>query len=95
MLDNLGLDIIYITPLIFWRENQARFLAIAALTCDVLSFLATDEGVKRLFNTARDICHYRRGRIKSHTIEELMMFLCTLRFDTEEEEVKLLEKFFL
>ncbi|KAH3604829.1 hypothetical protein KXV38_009016, partial [Aspergillus fumigatus] len=28
------------------------------------------------------------------TIEELMMFLCTLRFDIEEQEAKLLEKFF-
>jgi hypothetical protein len=50
--------------------------------------------VERLFNTARDVCHYRRGRIKSQTIEELMMFLCTSRFDIEEQEAKLLEKFF-
>jgi hypothetical protein len=27
-------------------------------------------------------------------IEELMMFLCTSRFDIEEQEAKLLEKFF-
>ena len=32
--------------------------------------------------------------MKSQTIEELMMFLCTSRFDIEEQEVKLLEKFF-
>ena len=32
--------------------------------------------------------------MKSETIEELMMFLCTLRFDIEEQEAKLLEKFF-
>jgi hypothetical protein len=50
--------------------------------------------VERLFNTARDVCHYRQGRIKSQTIEELMMFLCTSRFDIEEQEAKLLEKFF-
>jgi hypothetical protein len=55
---------------------------------------ATGAGVERLFNTARDICHYRRGRMKSHTIEDLMMFLCTSRFDIEEQEAKLLEKFF-
>jgi hypothetical protein len=50
--------------------------------------------VERLFNTARDVCHYRRGRIKSQTIEELIMFLCTSKFDIEEQEAKLLEKFF-
>ena len=32
--------------------------------------------------------------MKSQTIEELMMFLCTSKFDMEEQEAKLLEKFF-
>lgn len=32
--------------------------------------------------------------MRSQTIEELMMFLCTSRFDIEEQEAKLLEKFF-
>jgi hypothetical protein len=32
--------------------------------------------------------------MKSHTIEDLMMFLCTSRFDIEEQEARLLEKFF-
>jgi hypothetical protein len=32
--------------------------------------------------------------MKSQTIEELMMFLCTSRFDIEEQEARLLEKFF-
>ncbi|OQD70007.1 hypothetical protein PENANT_c279G03623, partial [Penicillium antarcticum] len=90
----LDSDPIQIAPLTFWRENQARFPAIAALARDILSFPATGAGVERLFNTARDICHYRRGRIKSHTIEDLMMFLCTSRFDIEEQEARLLKKFF-
>ncbi|OQD68421.1 hypothetical protein PENANT_c314G02656, partial [Penicillium antarcticum] len=76
------------------RENQARFPAIAALARDILSFPAIGVGVERLFNTARDIYHYRRGRMKSSTIEDLMMFLCTSRFDIEEEEARLLKKFF-
>jgi hypothetical protein len=91
---NWLIDIIHIAPLAFWREHQTRFSAIAALARDALSFPATGAGVERLFNTARDICHYRRGRMKSQTIEELMMFLCTSRFDMEEQEAKLLEKFF-
>ncbi|CAG8305186.1 unnamed protein product, partial [Penicillium salamii] len=50
--DVLGID----------EEYQSRFPAIAALACDTLLFPATGAGVERLFNTARDICHYRRGR---------------------------------
>ncbi|KAJ5903918.1 hypothetical protein N7504_006301 [Penicillium tannophilum] len=51
-------------------------------------------GVKRLFNITRDIYYYRRGRQKKQTIKELIMFLCTLRFDIKEKEAKYLEKFF-
>ncbi|OQD63304.1 hypothetical protein PENANT_c471G08992, partial [Penicillium antarcticum] len=91
---NASANPIYIAPLIFWRENQARFLAIAALARDILLFPAIGAGVERLFNTTRDICHYRRGRIKSSTIEDLMIFLCTSRFNIEEEEARVLEKFF-
>jgi hypothetical protein len=81
-------------PLSFWRENKFRFPAIAALARDVLAIPATGAGVERLFNTARDICHYRRGSLKSHTIEELMLYLCTSRFDLEVQEQKEFEQFF-
>lgn len=91
---NWLIDIVDIRPLTFWRDNQHRFPAIAALARDVLSVPATGAGVERLFNTARDICHYRRGRMKSETIQELMMFLCTSRFDLEEQDAKRLEEFF-
>ena len=49
----------------------------------MLTILVIGAGVERLFNTARDICYYRRGRMKAETIEELMLFLCILRFDLE------------
>lgn len=81
-------------PLSFWRENQSRFPAISTLARDVLAIPATGSGVERLFNTARDICHYRRGRMKSETIEELMLYLCTSRFELEMQEAKDLEEFF-
>ena len=91
---NIDIDTVSVRPLTFWKEHQARFPAIAALARDTLSFPATGAGVERLFNTARDICHYRRGRMKSETVEALMMFLCTTKFDMEEQEATLLEKFF-
>jgi len=91
---NIYIDTVSVRPLTFWKEHQARFPAIAALARDTLSFPATGAGVERLFNTARDICHYRRGRMKSETVEALMMFLCTTKFDMEEQEATLLEKIF-
>jgi hypothetical protein len=81
-------------PLPFWRDNQARFPAIVSLARDVLSVPATGAGVERLFNTTRDLCHYRRGRMKSETVEELMMFLCTTRFDLEQQEAEHLKEYF-
>lgn len=60
----------------------------------MLSIPATGAGVERLFNTARDICHYRRGRLNATTIQELMMFLCTVRFDMQEEQFTFLKEFF-
>ncbi|OQD95763.1 hypothetical protein PENVUL_c105G07924 [Penicillium vulpinum] len=87
-------DIVDSEPLPFWRENQSRFPAIALLVRDILAIPATGAGVERLFNTARDICHYRRGRMKAETIEELMLFLCTSRFDLELHKAKELERFF-
>jgi hypothetical protein len=78
-------DLIDVEPLQFWKEHQARFPATASLARDILSSPATGAGVERLFNTARNICHYRRGRMKPETIEELMLFLYTSRFDLEEQ----------
>lgn len=87
------LDTVDVKPLSFWKEHQHRFPALAALARDVLSVPATGAGVERLFNTARDICHYRRGRLNATTIQELMMFHCTSKFDTEEDETVYIKEF--
>lgn len=78
----------------FWKDSQHRFPALASLARDVLSIPATGAGVERLFNSARDICHYRRGRLNADTIQDLMMYLCTSRFDFEEAEYTFLKEFF-
>lgn len=90
-LDSATIDT---TPLGFWKDNTDRFPALAALARDILLVPTTDTGVKRLFNTARDICHYRRGRLSATTIQELMMFLCTSKFEIEEEQAAFLQEFF-
>lgn len=93
-LYSLYIDTLSEQPLSFWKDNQHRFPAITALAQDILAIPATGAGVERLFNTARDVCHYRRGRLKTDTIEELMMFRCTTRFDLQEEENALMKEFF-
>lgn len=82
-----------INPCVFWRGNQYEFPILASLARDVLSVPTTGSGVERLFNTARDICHYRRGSLKPTTIQDLMMYLCTSRFDIESEQHTFIEEY--
>jgi hypothetical protein len=91
---NYFIDTIHISPLPFWKDHQHQYPVLATLAQDVLSIPATGAGVERLFNTARDICHYRRGRLNATTIQELMMFLCASKFDMEEEQFTFLKDFF-
>lgn len=61
---------------------------LASVARDVLSIPATGAGVERLFNSARDICHYRRGSLKPTTIRDLVMYMCATKFDLGEEELE-------
>lgn len=60
----------------------------------MLSIPATGAGVERMFNYARDICHYRRGSLNSMTIQNLMMYMCSSRFEMEEELLAYLKESF-
>src|ERR1700710_1554683 len=77
----------------FWKEHQHEFPALTSLARDVLSIPATGAGVERLINVARDICHYRRGSLKPKTIRDLMMFLCTIKFEIEEEQLAFVQEY--
>jgi hypothetical protein len=77
--------IIDIDPLAFWAEHHKEYPILARIARDTLSIPATGAGVERMFNYARDICHYRRGSLKDSTIGSLMMYMCTSRFDSAEE----------
>jgi hypothetical protein len=72
-------------PCQFWRDYEHKFPTLAALARDVFSIPATGAGVERLFSSARDICHYRRGSLNTTTIQDLMMLRCTSKFDIESE----------
>ena len=77
-------------PAVFWRNNQTKYPTLARIARDLFSIPATGAGVERLFNTARDICHYRRGRLSSSTIKDLMVYNRTIKFDIDTEELNLL-----
>ena len=71
----------------FWKENQATFPTLTKLARDILSIPVTSAGVERLFNTARDVCHYRRGSLNAITIQEIMLYRCTTEFEIEEDTI--------
>jgi hypothetical protein len=52
-----------------------------------LSIPATGAGIERLFNSARDVCNYRRGSLSATTIQDLMMFRCISNFEIEQEDL--------
>lgn len=81
------------SPCVFWKENEHNFPVLASFARDVLAVPATGSGVKRLFNSARDICHYGRGSLKSKTIQDLIMLMCTSKFEIESEQLALMEEY--
>lgn len=80
-------------PRVFWKDHQHEFPVLASLARDVLSIPATGAGVERLFNSARDVCHYRRGSLKPKTIQDIMMFMCTSRFEIAEDRRALINEY--
>lgn len=77
----------------FWKDHQHEFPALAKLARDILSIPAIGAGVERLFNSARDVCHYRRGSLRSETIQELMMYRCATQFEIEDEYLALKKEY--
>lgn len=69
----------------YWQANKKRFPILALMAQDFLAIATTGVGVERLFNSARDICTYRRGRLHADTINGLMLQLTTDQFRLKEE----------
>jgi len=86
LFDLFTLGTVNLAPREFWREHESQYPTLACLARDIFSIPATGAGVERLFNSARDICHYRRGSLNATTIQDLMMFRCISKFDLEVEE---------
>ena len=48
-------------PRLFWKEHEYEYPVLAKIAENIFSTPASGAGVKRLFNCARAVCHYRRG----------------------------------
>lgn len=59
---------------------------------DFLTIATNGVSVERLFNSSRDICHYRRSRLHPDTIEAAMLQMCTDRFTINEEYQDILDE---
>jgi hypothetical protein len=79
-------------PRAFWKEHEHEFPILARMARDILSIPASGAGVERLFNCARDICHYRRGQLKPSTIRELMLHQFTTNFEIEQKEIEVIKE---
>lgn len=80
------------SPRLYWKEHEREFPVLSRLARDLLSVPATGAGVERLFNSARDICHYRRGSLHEGTIQDLMMYMCSEKLTLEGQQLIRLEK---
>lgn len=79
-------------PRLFWKEHEKSFPTLAKMARDILSIPASGAGVERLFNCARDICHYRRGQLKPSTIRGLMLHQFATNFDLQQEELGMIKE---
>ena len=81
----------------WWKINENRFPGLALMARDVLAAPISSVGVERVFNIARDIISYRRGRLNPGTIRKLIIskhYLqrqrksLTTQQSTEEDEIE-------
>lgn len=66
---------------------------LAKISRDILSIPASGAGVERLFNCARDICHYRRGQLKPDT--GLMLHHFSSKFELKQTEIEMIKEYLL
>lgn len=78
---------------VFWKEYQHQYPTLTKLARDILLILAIGAGMERLFNSARDICYYRRGSLKALTVQDLMMFICISKFEIEDAHRALINEY--
>jgi len=61
------------------------FFIFVRIARDLFAISVLGVNIKRLFNSFRDICYYRRDRLKPETIRLLIMKLYITRFKLAED----------
>jgi hypothetical protein len=69
----------------FWKQAEKQWPVLGAMARDFLAIPAAGVGVERLFNVARDICTFRRYRLRPETIRMLMMIMSVDKFEMKQE----------
>ncbi|KAJ6110883.1 hypothetical protein N7486_003118 [Penicillium sp. IBT 16267x] len=80
-------------PRVFWKDHEHEYPVLAAMARDILATPASGAGVERLFNCARDVCHYRRGQLKPETIRSLMLHLFASKFELQQTELEMIKEY--
>lgn len=77
------------TPLVpvldYWKDRQYAYPGLAAMARDILAIPAASVGIERVFNSARDICHYRRGQLRPESIQALILMKVHDRIQVQDE----------
>lgn len=71
--------------LTWWLMHESYYPILARIARDFLAIPVAGVGVENLFNSARDICHYRRSQLAPDTIEASITQMCNDRFQLKEE----------
>ena len=74
-------------PLEWWAKHEHDFPNLGKMARDILAVPASGAGVECLFNIARDICNFRRGRLHGETIRKLMK-MCHHDHDVLQQELR-------
>ena len=72
-LDNEHLTRIDRPILELWKLIDKVFPTVARMARDILAIPLSGVGVERVFNMARDVCHYRRSRLHAEQIRQIML----------------------
>ena len=75
-----------VSVLDWWKLNESKFPTLAKMARDILSTPIAGVGVERVFSVGRDVITYRRNRLKSKTISDIMVCRDWWRVQQDEEE---------
>ena len=92
-LNDLVQGLVKTNPRVFLKEHEHEFLILAKTARGIFSIPASGAGVERLFNCARDVRHYRRGQLKAETIKDLMLHLCSSKFELEQSDLDIAKEY--